>query len=171
MARDMRVSDSVIIGLDAESIYALVADPTQMPRWSPENTGADTGVAGRPLEVGEVFAGSNRRGRARWSTECVVTAAEPGRRFAFQVRKIGARTPLVPGRIASWEYTFEQVEGGARVTETWTDERRGWPDPVAAVFDRLATGGRTFADFQRGNIRRTLAAMKADLEDIPDRAA
>lgn len=171
MSRDLQVSDSVTItGPEPETVYALVADPTQMPRWSPENTGAVTGVAGRPLEVGEVFAGSNRRGRARWSTECVVTAADPGRRFAFVVRKIGARTPLLPGRIASWEYTFAPVEGGTLVTETWTDERRGWPDPVAAVFDKLATGGRLFADFQRGNIRRTLAAMKADLEGA-DRTA
>ncbi len=171
MSRDLQVSDSVTItGLEPEAVYALVADPTQMPRWSPENTGAVTGADDRPLEVGEVFAGSNRRGRARWSTECVVTAADPGRRFAFVVRKIGARTPLLPGRIASWAYTFEPVEGGTRVTETWTDERRGWPDPVAAVFDRLATGGRLFADFQRGNIRRTLAAMKADLESA-DRTA
>ena len=94
----------------------------------------------------------------------MVTAAEPGRRFGFDVRKIGARTPIIPGRIASWEYTFEPLEEGTRVTETWTDLRTGWPDRVAAVFDKLATGGRLFSDFQRRNIARTLAAMKADLE-------
>jgi uncharacterized protein YndB with AHSA1/START domain len=164
MGRDMQVSDSVVIGADAHTIYDQVADPTQMSRWSPENTGATTTAAGRPLSVGEVFDGSNKRGRARWSTECVVTAAEPGRRFAFDVRKIGPRTPFIPGRIASWAYTFEPVEGGTRVTESWTDLRSGWPDWVAAVFDKTATGGRLFADFQRRNIKRTLEAMKADFE-------
>lgn len=165
MGRDMQVSDSVVIETDAQTIYDQVADPTQMPRWSPENTGATTSAAGRPLQLGGVFDGSNRRGRARWSTECVVTAAEPGRRFAFDVRKIGPRTPFIPGKIASWEYTFEPTEDGTRVTETWRDHRTGWPDWAAGLFDKTATGGRLFSDFQRRNIKRTLAAMKADFED------
>ena len=164
MGRDMRVSDSIIIELDADSIYDQVADPTQMARWSPENTGASSPVASGPLEVGAVFNGSNRRGRARWSTECVVTAADPGRRFAFDVRKIGPRTPVLPGKIASWDYTFEPEGSGTRVTETWSDLRAGWPDWMAALFDKAATGGRLFSEFQRRNIARTLAAMKADFE-------
>jgi uncharacterized protein YndB with AHSA1/START domain len=168
MGRDMQVSGSVVIDVDAATIYEQVADPTQMPRWSPENTRATTPASGRPLREGEVFDGANKRGRARWSTECVVTAAEPGRRFAFDVRKIGPRKPLVPGRIASWEYTFEPTEHGTRVTETWRDHRTGWPDWAAAVFDKTATGGRLFSDFQRRNIRRTLTAMKADLESQVD---
>ena len=94
----------------------------------------------------------------------MVTVAEPGRRFAFDVRKIGPRTPFIPGRIGSWEYTFEALDEGTRVNETWTDLRRRWPDWTAAIFDKAATGGRLFADFQRRNIKRTLAAMKADFE-------
>ena len=164
MPRDMQVSDSVIIATDALTIYDQVADPTQMPRWSPENTGATTSASGRPLTEGEVFDGSNKRGRARWSTECVVRVAEPGRRFAFEVRKIGPRKPILRGRIASWEYTFEPIDGGTRVTEIWTDLRTGWPDWAAAIFDKTATGGHLFSAFQRRNIKRTLAAMKADFE-------
>ena len=164
MSRSTQVSDSVVIDVDAETIWSQVADPAQMPRWSPENTGATSAEPGRPLTVGEVFDGTNRRGRARWVTECVVTDSEPGRRFAFTVRKIGARSPLVRGRIATWAYDFESVDGGTRVTETWTDGRTKWPDAVAAVFDRTVTGGKLFAEFQQGNIRRTLAAMKADFE-------
>lgn len=171
MGRDMQVSDSVTIALDAEAIYALVADPTQMPRWSPENVGASVPVASGPLEVGATFDGANKRGRARWTTQCVVVAAEPGRRFAFDVRKIGTSTPLIPSQIARWEYTFEPVEGGTLVTETWTDLRRWWPDWVAATFDRAATGGRLFSEFQRRNIKRTLAAMKADLDGSTERSA
>ena len=165
MGRDMQVSDSVVIDVDPLTLYEQVADPTQMPRWSPENTGARTPAEARPLTEGEVFDGTNRRGRARWTTECVVTAAEPGRRFAFDVRKIGPRTPFIPGSIATWEYTFEATDGGTLVTETWTDGRRGWPDWAAAIFDKAATGGRLFADYQRGNIKRTLARMKAEFED------
>jgi uncharacterized protein YndB with AHSA1/START domain len=168
MGRDMQVSDSVTIHADAHTIYDQVADPTQMQRWSHENTGATTSGAGRTLGEGEVFDGSNKRGRARWSTECVVTAAEPGRRFAFDVRKIGPRTPFIPGRIASWAYTFEPTDDGTLVTETWTDHRTSWPDWAAALFDKAATGGRLFSDFQRRNIANTLAAMKADFESNLD---
>lgn len=160
------MSDSVDVAADALVIWTQVADPSQMPRWSPENTGATTPASG-VLDVGDVFVGSNQRGRARWHTECVVTAAEPGREFAFRVRRIGRTTPRLHSAIATWTWTFEPVAGGTRVTETWHDDRRGWPDPVAAVFDKVVTGGRLFADFQRRNIARTLAALKADLEGAP----
>jgi uncharacterized protein YndB with AHSA1/START domain len=169
MGRDLQVSDSIVIDIDPTALYEQVADPTQMPRWSPENTGARTSAEARPLRVGEVFDGTNRRGRFRWVTQCVVTASEPGRRFAFDVRKIGPRTPIVRGQIASWDYTFEAVpDGGTLVTETWTDLRRGWPDWAAAIFDKGVTGGRLFSDFQRRNIKRTLAQMKAELEGSPE---
>ena len=117
-----------------------------------------------PLTVGEVFDGTNKRGRARWSTECVVTASEPGRTFAFKVRKIGPSSPIIRGRIATWTYDFEPVDGGTQVTETWTDGRKGWPDWLAGGFDKVVTGGKAFADFQRLNIRRTLDRMKTDFE-------
>lgn len=163
MKRVMRVSDSVVISSDAETIWRQIADPAQMPRWSPENIGATTPAVGRPLEVGDEFDGINRRGRARWVTRCVVTASDPSRRFAFDVCKIGARTPIIRGRIATWSYDFEVVDDGVKVTETWVDAR-GWPDWAAAIFDRTVTGGRLFAEFQRSNIRRTLAKLKTEFE-------
>lgn len=164
MPRTMTVQDSVVIAMDPLTIYRQVADPSQMGRWSPENTGATVATPGEPAAFGTSFVGTNKRGRARWSTRCTVTAADPGERFAFEVRQIGARTPRIRAGIASWEYIFEPVEGGTRVTESWTDRRRGWPDVVAAAFDRTVTGGRLFADFQRRNIAKTLANLKADLE-------
>lgn len=160
----MNVQDSVVIAVDPMTVYRQVADPSQMGRWSPENTGATVLTPGEPAAFGTSFVGTNKRGRARWATKCTVTAADPGERFAFDVRQIGPRKPVLRAGIASWEYTFEPVEGGTRVTESWTDRRRGWPDFVAASFDKTVTGGSPFADFQRRNIARTLANLKADLE-------
>ncbi|EST18605.1 hypothetical protein M877_38095 [Streptomyces niveus NCIMB 11891] len=80
---------------------------------------------------------------------------------------IGLRTPRLRGPIASWEYRLEAVDGGTRVTETWTDGRRAWPDAVAGVFDRIATGGHTFAAFQARNIHRTLSNLKRVVENAP----
>ncbi|MGN2636915.1 SRPBCC family protein [Nocardia takedensis] len=164
MARSMQVSDSVVIAVDPNTAYDAVADVTAMKQWSPENTGAVLDSPGRPVRVGDGFVGSNVRAGMRWHTWCVVTAADPGERFAFQVRRWGVRKPSLRVAVASWEYRFESAEGGTRVTETWIDDRRSWPDAVAAVFDRLVTGKRGFAEFQKGNIRRTLARLRADLE-------
>ncbi|PKH40975.1 Uncharacterized conserved protein YndB, AHSA1/START domain [Nocardioides alpinus] len=163
MTRPMTVSASTVVSATPDAIYAQVADPSQMPRWSPENVAGDVPAPGSPLSVGDAFVGTNRRGRASWSTRCVVTRAEPGREFAFKVRQIGLRSPRLTSRVATWTYTFEPVAGGTRVTETWTDDRR-WPDVIAAAFDKVATGGQHFHQFQQRNIATTLQRLKADLE-------
>ncbi|MFJ1895969.1 MULTISPECIES: SRPBCC family protein [unclassified Streptomyces] len=164
MTRTMSVSDSTVVPVAPSAVYAQVSDPTAMGRWSPENRGAKVLGERREAYVGMVFEGRNRRGRMNWTTRCTVTAADPGERFAFRVHAIGARRPRLPGSIATWEYRFEEVDGGTLVTETWTDDRRRWPDFLANAFDRAATRGHTFADFQRGNIRTTLQRLRAALE-------
>jgi len=162
VSRPLVVSDSIVVAADPLELYAEVSDPTRMSRWSPENTGATTPGAGS-LTVGQRFSGTNTRGLASWVTSCVVTDAVLGERFGFEVDRIGFGLPVVPARIAHWEYTFEAVAEGTLVTETWTDRRR-WPDLLASRFDPLATGGRMFHEFQARNIARTLAQLKADFE-------
>ncbi|EAQ00402.1 hypothetical protein JNB_09524 [Janibacter sp. HTCC2649] len=165
MAREMKVSDSVVIaGVTPAEVYAQVSDPSQMARWSPENTGAEVerGSLGS-LTAGDVFVGANKRGGARWQTRCKVVAAEPGERFMFDVVGWGLKSPLLRIAIARWEYTFEATTDGTKVTETWSDARRHWPDVVANAVDSRLTGGRTFASFQKRNIAKTLAALREDL--------
>ena len=162
MSRTCTVSDSVTIAVSPMTAWQAVSDITQMGRWSPENRGGRT-TDGGPVAVGTSFVGTNERGGAHWTTECTVTAADPGERFAFRVHRIGGKKPLVPARIATWEYRFEEAEGGTLVTETWTDDRR-WPDAVTQVFDKAVTGGRTFAQYQPKNIRRTLDRLRTELE-------
>ncbi len=164
MTRRFSVSDSVVIATDPATAYAQVSDPTLMGRWSPENLGATVEQPRDGAYVGMVFIGANRRGPARWSTRCVVTAAEPGKHFAFRVHAIGLRNPRLRAPIATWAYRFEPVGDGTRVTETWTDDRRSWPDALARVFDAVVTSGHTFADFQQRNICTTLRGLKRALE-------
>lgn len=167
MPRTFQVSDSVVVDAPAETIYAQVSDPTQMGRWSPENRGATlAGDWADGARVGTVFDGHNERFGVGWTTRCVVMAADPGERFAFRVAAIGRHRPKLRAPVATWEYRFEPVDDGrrTRVTETWTDDRRRWPDVLANLFDRVVTKGSVFADFQRGNIRRTLAALKSAME-------
>ena len=165
MTRTMTVSATVVITTDPMTAYAHVSDPTRMGQSSPENLGATVADARDGAYVGMVFDGHNKRGAVRWTTRCVVTAADPGERFAFRVEAIGLRTPRVRGPIATWEYRFKPDGAGTLVSETWTDDRRRWPDGLARAFDTVVTRGQTFADFQKGNIRRTLDTLKAVLEN------
>ncbi|MEU8898797.1 SRPBCC family protein [Nocardia sp. NPDC048505] len=164
MSRVTTVVDSIHVAVDPHAVYQQISDPTLMGRWSPENLGATVEQPRESSYVGMEFIGRNKRGSARWVTRCVVTAAEPGERFAFRVEAIGPRKPWLRGRIASWEYRFAPEDGGTRVTETWTDDRTHWPNAAVQVFDRIATGGNTFAEFQTKNIRRTLRNLKQQLE-------
>lgn len=108
-----------------------------------------------------IFLGHNKRSPMRWT----VTAADPGERFAFDVQAWGLRKPWLRLPIVTWEYRFEPIEGGTRVTETWTDARRSWPDAVLNAFDTVATGGHTFAEFNRRNIETSLRRLRQAVEE------
>lgn len=166
--RVLTVSDAVVVATSPDVTYAAVSDVRQMGRWSPENTGGtltgDGPPDAGPIQVGTTFVGDNRRGRAAWRTRCVVTAADPGHRFAFEVRAWGRGRALLPVRVATWRYDFAPHADGTLVTETWTDDRTGWPDWLVRRLDPVLTGGRQFAEFQRRNIRRTLDALQRELD-------
>lgn len=164
MPRIFTVSDSIVIAADRHDLYVQVSDVTRMGEWSPENRGATLHDPSANVAVGMSFDGHNKRGKAQWTTRCTITAADPGERFAFRVHSIGLKTPKLRGPIATWEYRFDEVPGGTKVTETWTDDRRAWPDVVANTFDKVATGGKTFAQFQKKNITKTLSRLKATTE-------
>lgn len=164
MSRTLTVSDSIVIpGVAPSTVYDQVSDPTKMGRWSPENTGAVVAAPRGGAYVGMEFDGKNKRGNFSWTTRCRVSVADPGSAFEFRVRAIGLSEPRLRAPIATWQYLFEEVPEGTRVTETWTDDRTRWPDVVANVFDKLVTRGDTFAHFQGRNIRKTLENLQTDL--------
>lgn len=125
-----------------------------MGEWSPENTGGKwIGGASGPA-VGARFIGSNTRGRRRWRTTCRVTAADPGREFAFEVTGGG----VFP--VATWRYEIRPVDGGCEVTESWGDRRgalmRWYGTVVLGVSDRVA--------HNRAGMEQTLDRLKAAAE-------
>lgn len=165
-SRDRQVSDRVLVSAPAEEVWRLIADPTRIPEWSPENIGARTPHDG-PLRAGDRFVGHNRRGPARWSTQCIVSMSVPGERFAFRVRRIGFGPFMVPVPIATWDFHLVAKDQGTLVTQTWIDDR-----PLRSItpvaFDRIATGGLSFAEFQRRNIRRSLRQLAERFEVSDD---
>jgi hypothetical protein len=82
-----------------------------------------------------------------------VTAAEPGKRFAFDVH-------YGPVAISSWDYTFTSSGAGTTVSESWDDRRPGWMKglsaPVMGIADRPG--------HNRSGMEATLARLKEAAE-------
>jgi Polyketide cyclase / dehydrase and lipid transport len=136
----LNVTVSRVIPMEAETLYDLVSDITNMHRFSPENTEAIWLNGATGPSVGAQFKGSNQLGKAKWSTKPTVTAADRGRCFAFKV-------PGAAG--AAWTYHFESEGDGTRVTESMSQakaspaiirfiqRRNGVTDRAANLFDAM----------------------------------
>jgi uncharacterized protein YndB with AHSA1/START domain len=104
---------SIDIAAPPEDVYDLIADITRMGEWSPECYRCEWLDGATSAAVGAKFRGHNRLGKARWTTDAIITAAEPGREFAFTVvHKSGREETL-------WRYELRQVGVGAEVTESY----------------------------------------------------
>jgi hypothetical protein len=109
---------STVVPARPEQVYALVADVTRTPEFSPEVVSSRWLDGATGPAVGARFESVNRSpssGR-RWRNRPVVTVADPGREFAFR------RTEPLSGSIV-WRYRFEPVDGGTRVVEGYEVER------------------------------------------------
>lgn len=148
-----RVEVSRSIESDPATLYDLVSNVTNMGRWSPETTGCTWLKGATGPAVGARFRGSNRAGWRRWSTTSTVVAADPGRRFSFEVQ-------VGPLPISRWTYEFEAEGSGTRVTEIWEDRRPAFlHKPMAVLMSVPDRPGQN-----RAGMEATLDALKADVE-------
>lgn len=136
-----------------EEVWALVADITRMPQWSPENIEGRWLDGAVPTAVGARFAGTNRNGARTWSTVCTVIESEPARSFAFRVA-------VGPLPISEWRYTFEPTPGGTHVVERWTDRRNA----LVRAVSPLITGVRERPEHNRRTMEQTLAGLASAAE-------
>jgi len=135
------------IAASPEAVYDLLTDLSRISELSPECYRAvwENGATG-PV-VGAEFRGFNRNGKMEWDAGAVVTAAVPGREWAFEV-------PADDGRSTFWRWQIEPTESGCRVTET---------------FDAPVLDGEFFQKIGRydllvDNINRSLENLKAVAE-------
>jgi uncharacterized protein YndB with AHSA1/START domain len=136
------VTASRDIAAPAATIFELIADPTQQPRWDGNDNLAEAPSGQRVRAAGDVFTMTLTMGADR---ENHVVEFEEGRLIAWQPSEPGA-TP--PGHL--WRWQLEPVDDGhTRVTHTYdwtrlTDEKRQvraratTSEKLQASIDRLA---------------------------------
>jgi uncharacterized protein YndB with AHSA1/START domain len=149
------VHDSVTVHMGAppERVWDLVSDVTRIGSYSPETFEAEWIEGATGPAVGARFRGHvkrNGKGPVYWTT-CVVTAAEPGREFAFGVGPTGK--PL-----NTWRYRMEPAGDGTDVTESFQLSPKPWLRFYWALLGWAR--GRTN---ERG-MRTTLERIKAEVE-------
>lgn len=143
---------SLQIGAPPDKVWGMVADITQMPRWSPE-TYRTRWVGGATSAVpGARFKGSNKWHFIRWTTTVEIEVADPGRELTFVTLLEGAKR-------TRWSYRFEPQDGGTLVTESRT---RLSIAPIRGNVDRLLMRGHQ-ESFKAG-MRATLERIKAAAE-------
>src|SRR5581483_683827 len=101
-------SDAVTIHIAAspERVYDLIADITQMGRWSPECHRCEWVERDcRTPQPGARFKAHNKRGILRWSNTPTVIVADRGREFAF------TRTAFGAGEYV-WRYCIREDANG-----------------------------------------------------------
>jgi uncharacterized protein YndB with AHSA1/START domain len=151
------MTDSVTVHIDAtpEEVWDLVSDVTKIGRYSPETFEAEWTDGSTGPEVGATFRGHvkrNEKGPVYWAP-CFVTESEPNRVFEFGVGKPGGRA------LNTWRYEIAPgADGGSDVTESFRlDDNIG-----TKVYWTLLGWAR--GKTNRNGMRRTLEAMKAELE-------
>jgi hypothetical protein len=107
--------DHVTVHIDAppDVVYALVADVTRTPEFSPEILRCTWLDGATGPAVGARFEAVNKvtRGPA-WKNRPVVTAAQPGHEFAF------SRTEKFSGTLV-WRYRLQPDGDGTQLTESY----------------------------------------------------
>ena len=149
---DRELRAEATVAAPPERVWALLADLSRMPEWSPELVRM---VPLKPggLRVGQWYLGVNRRRVAVWPTRSVVSLLEPGRAVGWDTTSSGAR----------WIWEIAPDGAGTHVVH-----RRPVPrglTGVSRVFAPLVLGGsESHADELEAGMAQTVARLKAAAE-------
>ena len=150
---ELKRSESIQVAATPDQVYALISDITRMGQWSPICAACWWDEGAGPQE-GAWFTGRNETPERTWETRSQVVAAEPGRKFAWEVNH---------GWVY-WGYEMTEADGGTRLTESWELLPKG----VAGFRERYGeTADAEIAnrsEAARTGIPATLAAIKQAAE-------
>ena len=136
-----------------EELYALVSDVTRMGEFSPVCTACWWDEGAGP-HVGAWFTGRNQTPERTWETRSQVVAADPGRKFAWEVND---------GWVY-WGFTFDPQDGGTRLTEWWEFLPKGVEGFRQRFGEAADAEIAQRSDAAREGIPATLAAIKRTAE-------
>jgi hypothetical protein len=95
------------------AVYELVSDISRMGQWSPECYRCEWLDGATTAAIGAKFRGHNRLGKVRWTTDAIVTTADPGQEFAFTTLYKDGREETL------WHYKFHHLAAGTEVIESY----------------------------------------------------
>ncbi|MCH9731026.1 MAG: SRPBCC family protein [Actinomycetia bacterium] len=149
----MEGSVTVSMAAPAEQIWELIADVSNIGRFSPETFEAEwlDGATGPAL--GARFRGHVRRneiGPVYWTT-CRVTACDPGREFGFEV--LAGDRP-----VNNWHYRLTPLGSVTEVTESFRLDQ----NLLMSLYSVL--GGQLRRRRNIRDMRKTLERIKAVAE-------
>jgi len=155
---NVQASGSVVIDAPPDTLYDFIAEMTTMGEISDQCLGGAWESDARG--VGSYFIGSNEWRDRAWKIRVRIVAAEPGREFAWEnLGDPGSPNPDDILGLIRWGYTFEPVDGGTRVEETWR---------ILQAYPELEAGEAGLPERlpqQMGRaIEKTLAKLKAKFE-------
>src|SRR5438477_11503409 len=145
-----RGRSSIDIVAPPDLVYDLIADVTRMGEWSPECYRCEWLGGATLAQPGARFKGYNRSGLIRWSNVSEIVTADRGQELAWIMGGTERRYSL-------WRYTFEAVQEGSLVTESFESLRHtllGWLGALPLG------GGRRREHALRSGITGTLARRK-----------
>ena len=147
---------STEIAAPPEAVYALVSDITRMGEWSPECVRCTWSKGATGPAVGARFKAKNKGGRGpAWFNSPTVTAAEPGREFAFNRNGPGIGS-------YTWRYVMEPTDTGTRLTESF-DAEKPLGTAMTWITEKWTGSDDRDADLHRGMLT-TLERIKAAAE-------
>lgn len=156
MQRSRHDAVSVEIAASPQVVYELVSDVTRMGEWSPECFQCSWTNGATKAAVGARFKARNKgpRGPA-WFNTPKVTAADPGREFAFNRSGPGIGS-------YTWRYVMEPAGTGTQLTESFDVEKPLGTFMTWLTMKWVGSSDRD-ADLHLG-METTLARIKAAAE-------
>jgi hypothetical protein len=150
---EYKMSESIHVAASPQDLYEIVSDVTRTGEWSPvcRECWWDEGAG---PHVGAWFTGRNVTPERTWETRSQVVAADPGRKFAWEVN----------GGWVYWGYTFEAEGDGTRLTESWEFLPKGLAGFRGHFGDAADAEIERRSDAARHGIPATLAAIKKAAE-------
>ena len=121
----MRVEHSVVIARPPATVFAFVADPSNLPVWQPEVSSVR---CDGPLAEGSTFSEARTFMGKHFETTLAVDELEPDRVFALRV--VEGPVPI------SIRHTFTPEGGGTRVTISGEGDASRLPRFASALVER-----------------------------------